>query len=161
MPLSRAMVCPHTRPHRSYLRISFWPCSAYCKRLCCVISGWAKTACPSTHSFDGGSRWALGGGGDSEAGAPCAPPRGGGGGGRRGGGGGGGGGGEPCPNTSCLYLHSNLPAWCRSPDPNPPGNWPRKICFETASDWYRPSMLYSKILPASRKAHTSTLPRQL
>ena len=27
-----------------------------------VISGWAKTARPSTHSFDGGRRWALGGG---------------------------------------------------------------------------------------------------
>ena len=60
--------------------------------------------------------------------------------------------------TVFQYLHSNLPTWCRSPDPNPPGNWPRKICFETASDWYRPSMLYSKILPASRKVHTMQHP---
>ena len=34
-----------------------------------VISGWAKTARPSTHSFDGGRRWALGGG---ERGEPRA-----------------------------------------------------------------------------------------
>ena len=59
--LSRAG-CPHTRPHSSYPIISFWPCSAYCKRRFRVISGWAKTACPCTHSFDGGCRWALGGG---------------------------------------------------------------------------------------------------
>ena len=133
LPLSRAE-CPRPRPHSSYPIISFWPCSAYCKRRFRVISGWAKTACPCTHSFDGGCRWALGGG-------------------ERGG--------ELCPITPCLDLHSNLPTWCRSPDPNPPGNWPRKICFETASDWYRPGMLYSKILPASRKVHASTLPRQL
>ena len=68
--LSRAG-CPHTRPHSSYPIISFWPCSAYCKRRFCVISGWAKTACPCTHSFDGGCRWALGGG---ERGGTTVPP---------------------------------------------------------------------------------------
>ena len=73
----------------------------------------------------------------------------------------GGRGGEPRPNTMCLDLHSNLAAWCSSPDPDPPGNWPRKICFETASYRHRPSTLYSQILPASRKVHASTLPRRL
>ena len=69
--------------------------------------------------------------------------------------------------TACLRrfigldLHSNLTAWCSSPDPDPPGNWPRKICFETASYRHRPSTLYSQILPASRKVHASTLPRRL
>ena len=60
--------------------------------------------------------------------------------------------------TVFEYLHSNLPRWCRSPDLNPPGNWPRKICFETASDWYRPSMLHSKILLAGVQESTHQHP---
>ena len=69
-PLSRA-IRPHTRPHISKPRISFRPCSAYCKLHFRVISGWAKTACPSTHSFDGGRRWTLGGGERGGEGACC------------------------------------------------------------------------------------------
>ena len=58
----------------------------------------------------------------------------------------------------CQDKGLNLLNSYGSPDPDPPRNRPRIICFETTPDRYCSSMRHSKILLGSRKVHASTLP---